>query len=153
MDFGSVATYVGIAFLAFFGSMLFCCMLSCLLSCLGFEEAGVAAGSCAAAHQSVIGNVAKGTWFALAQSLGATRLLCTWAGLAAIGVIATIVYLVYSNMNKDDFDSAVQWGNETTRAMFNNVTNLVNNIDISEEENKIKQFFNGTYQYIINIFG
>ncbi|KAH8925311.1 hypothetical protein BT69DRAFT_1348843 [Atractiella rhizophila] len=52
-----------------------------LLSLVGFGAAGVGAGTLAAAIQSSIGNVAAGSLFALAQSIGA-------AGLAGSTVVA-----------------------------------------------------------------
>ena len=38
-----------------------------ILSYLGFTTAGIAAGSAAAAAQSILGSVVAGSWFAIAQ--------------------------------------------------------------------------------------
>lgn len=43
-----------------------------LVRCVGFGVGGVVAGSLAAFFQYVIGPIAKGSWFALCQSVGAT---------------------------------------------------------------------------------
>lgn len=59
------------------------------LSSIGFTTGGVAAGSVAAGIQAGIGNVAAGSLFATAQSLGATSCLILlwvrrkWAGIWA----------------------------------------------------------------------
>jgi hypothetical protein len=53
---------------------------------LGFGTAGIVAGSAAAATQASIANVAAGSVFAVAQSLGATGAFAsgaTWGGVAA----------------------------------------------------------------------
>lgn len=52
----------------------------CVLPMIGFTAGGVAAGSCAAFWQSVIGSVSAGSLFALLQSIGA-------AGFGAVGII------------------------------------------------------------------
>lgn len=44
---------------------------SAIISAYGFTQAGIAAGSAAAAAQSAVGAVAAGSWFASFQSLGA----------------------------------------------------------------------------------
>lgn len=81
------------AFFVVVGVILLICvapMLLCLvLSACGFTPAGVAARSYASALQSVIGNVAKGSWFAISQSIMATRFLFNIVGLAI--VVATVI--------------------------------------------------------------
>lgn len=57
MEFNAIVTGAGIVLLVCFGSILLCA----ILGALGFREAGVLAGSCAAGWQSIIGNVARGT--------------------------------------------------------------------------------------------
>ncbi|KAH8925312.1 hypothetical protein BT69DRAFT_1332288 [Atractiella rhizophila] len=57
-----------------------------ILSVVGFGAAGVVAGSTAAAVQSVIGNVAAGSLFAVAQSVGAAG-IATTTTTAATGVV------------------------------------------------------------------
>lgn len=87
------------AFFVGVGIILLICiapMLLCLVLCAcGFTTAGVAAKSYAAGLQSVIGNVVKGSWFAVSQSIMASRLLFNWAGLAIVIAAATIALSVY----------------------------------------------------------
>lgn len=61
----------------------------CCLRGLGFGAAGVVAGSIAAAIQAIIGNVAAGSAFAIAQSIGATGSL----PCLIILLIAVVVFL------------------------------------------------------------
>ena len=52
-------------------------------------SSGVAAGSAAAGIQSVIGNVAAGSWFAVLQSIAATTFIGTALQAAiAVGAVA-----------------------------------------------------------------
>ena len=65
---------------------------SMALPFIGFAAGGVAAGSYAAAWQSVIGNVAAGSLFAILQSLGATGLGTILFGTTgtALGLLTSI---------------------------------------------------------------
>lgn len=106
---------------------------------------------------SVIGNVAKGTWFALAQSLAATRLLANFACLAAIIGSATIIAL-YFYLNKEDFDNLIHSANSTTRTVYSNITTMVSSINISSSQltepmNKLKVYFDDICKNCTNIFG
>lgn len=58
-----------------------------VLSAAGFTAGGVAAGSAAAFVQSMIGNVAAGSWFALCQSAGAAGIATSSS--AVIGTVGT----------------------------------------------------------------
>ena len=58
---------------------------------LGFTSGGVAAGSTAAAAQSVIGNVAAGSAFSYMQSVGAATVLGT-AGAPVVGAAGAAYY-------------------------------------------------------------
>ncbi|KAK6343471.1 hypothetical protein TWF730_011060 [Orbilia blumenaviensis] len=74
-----------------------------VLGALGFGAAGPAAGSLAAAWQSSIGNVASGSLFALAQSIGMSNPLIgvtVGLGLAALSFII-IVYIVDHDIKND----------------------------------------------------
>ena len=61
----------------------------------GFEAAGIAAGSLAAATQATIGNVATGSLFATLTSWGMTGVFTTTAAgggiTTALGVIAALL--------------------------------------------------------------
>jgi len=60
-----------------------------VLSAAGFTAGGVAAGSAAAFVQSMIGNVAAGSWFALCQSAGAAGIATSSS--AVIGTVGAAV--------------------------------------------------------------
>lgn len=91
MDFQTFFVIVGIILLICIAPMLLCMVLC---AC-GFTPAGVAAKSYAAGLQSVIGNVAKGSWFAISQSIMATRFLFNLVGLAIVVATVTIALSVY----------------------------------------------------------
>lgn len=126
MEFDAIVTGAGIVLLVCFGSIVLCA----LLGALGFTPAGVAAASCASAWQSIIGNVARGTYFALLQSVAATRLLANCACLSAVVATVTIVGLIYY-LTGFDFGTVVHETNVTTTTIINNITTMVNGINIS----------------------
>ena len=66
----------------------------------GFTAQGVAAGSLAAATQSVIGNVAAGSLFSGLQWVGATTALVSPVGLA-IGAVAGIGFAISSLIKEE----------------------------------------------------
>ena len=68
------------------------CLVYCLRG-LGFGAAGVVAGSVAAALQVIIGNVVAGSWFAIAQSIGATGSLPCIVMLLIAAVVGYLMYL------------------------------------------------------------
>lgn len=152
MEFNAILTSAGIILLVCFGSIILCA----ILGALGFREAGVLAGSCASGWQSLIGNVAQGTWFALAQSLAATGLLANCACLAAIVATATIIGLVYYYTGFD-FGPAIHATNETTTALINNITIMADSINITtstftEPMGKFKTYFNGICENCTKLF-
>lgn len=91
MEFHEVIAIFGIILAVCFGIMV----LSFLLFLLGFTPAGVVAKSCAAGWQSSIGNVVKGSMFAIMQSIAALGYLANCAVLAKIVAIGTIAALIY----------------------------------------------------------
>lgn len=140
MEFNAILYGAGIVLLVCFGSILLCA----IVGALGFRPAGVFAGSCASAWQSAIGNVVKGSCFAIVQSLAATKLLCNCACLAAIVATATIVGLIYYFTG---FDFGAHSVTNTTTAIYHNVTVMVDNMNISsstftEPLNKAKAYVN-----------
>lgn len=152
MEFNAVLTVAGIILFVCFGPILLCA----ILGLLGFRDAGVLAGSCASWWQSIIGNVAKGTYFALFQSLAATRLLANCACLAAIVATVTIVGLVYylTGFDLGAFNHDV---NVTTTAIYNNVSTMVDNLNVTtstftEPMNKMKTYIDGICKNCTNIF-
>lgn len=72
----------------------------------------------------------KGTCFALLQSLAATSLLANCACLAAIVATATIIGLVYY-LTDFDFGGLIHHTNVTTTVLINNITTMVDGINIS----------------------
>lgn len=98
MVFHGIAVAFGIFLLISVDGMFFCF----LLGALGFEPAGVVAGSCAAAWQSVIGNVAKGTLFALLQSISATCALGLYGFITLLLIIAAVSGFIYYQYHDTD---------------------------------------------------
>lgn len=146
MEFNSFLAGVGVVLLVCFGSILLCA----LLGLLGFRSAGIAAGSCASACQSAIGNVAAGSCFALAQSLGATGALVQWACVPIIVAAATIIGLVYY-LYDGDFGAALHQANATTTVIVNNITEFSSNIHLSNLTEPMKTYVNSTTNYLSNI--
>lgn len=62
------------------------------LAGLGFTASGIAAGSAAAAYQSIVGNVAAGSIFSVLQSTGAAGIGAV--GKAVIGAASQVIVLV-----------------------------------------------------------
>lgn len=140
MEFNAFLYGAGVVLLVCFGSILLCA----IVGALGFTPAGVLAGSCASGWQSVIGNVVKGSCFAILQSLAATRLLCNCACLAAIVATATIVALIYY-FTGFDFDGFGHDVTNKTTAIYHNITTMVDNMNIAsstftEPVNKVKAY-------------
>lgn len=153
MEFNTFLIGVGIVLAICFGSILLCA----LLGAVGFTAAGVAAGSCAAAWQSCIGNVARGTCFALLQSLAATRLLANCACLSFIVIIGTTLVL-YAYISDYDFGNIMHDANVTTTNLMHNISTMASHINISKSDftepiNKMKMFFDGICKNCTNIFG
>ena len=85
MDLVTIVTYV-------FLVIAVCALLLCCLRVVGFGAAGVVAGSIASIIQAIIGNVAAGSAFAIAQSIGATGTLPCMIILLIAVVIGIIMY-------------------------------------------------------------
>ena len=72
----------------------------------GFRPVGVAAGSCAACCQSAIGNVVKGSCFALMTCLAMRG---CFIALIVIGVLVLVAVGIYLMINSEWFNSACAW--------------------------------------------
>jgi len=70
---------------------------SSAIATIGFTSTGIAASSLAAATQAVIGDVAAGSAFALAQSAGATGAIAT-AG--TVGGVVVLTYVTFYGAKK-----------------------------------------------------
>ena len=81
-----IVTYVLLVVIA-------CILLICCIRGVGFSAVGVVAGSIAAIVQSIIGNVAAGSAFAIAQSIGATGNLPCFIILVVAAFVAYFMYL------------------------------------------------------------
>ena len=80
---------------SFFGAPL-------VLGALGFQTAGITAGSVAASLQSTLyaGAVPAGSWFSILQSAGATGVVITQGAAATIGTISSAAtYYWYATDN------------------------------------------------------
>jgi hypothetical protein len=62
---------------------------------LGFTTTGIAASSTAAGMQAGVGNIVAGSFFSLAQSLGATGVYATMGLAGGIGLTIGGIYGVY----------------------------------------------------------
>lgn len=136
MDFDPILTVAGIILLICFGSILLCA----LLGALGFREAGVLAGSCAAGWQSAIGNVAKGTLFALSQSLAATAFLFK-VGLVAI-VVAAVVTIALCFYYDIDFNTFYEKAENIAHSIWSELTEVFDKI-----WSELKALFDETKHY------
>ena len=87
-----------------FGTLLVLMSLSCML--FGFRSVGVAAGSCAACCQSIIGNVVKGRSFAIMTCLAMRGL---FIALLIVGLLVLIGVGIYLMINSEWFQSACNW--------------------------------------------
>ena len=76
------------------GALLALVLLIFVLPKIGFTALGVAARSIASCCQSCIGLVAKGSWFALLQSLAATRILTQPVVFIGVAVLGVFVYIM-----------------------------------------------------------
>ena len=86
------------------GSFALLIGLSCCL--FGFRPVGVAAGSCAACCQSAIGNVVKGSCFAIATCLAMRG---CFIALIIIGLLVLAGVGIYLLINSEWLDSACDW--------------------------------------------
>ena len=86
------------------GSFLLLLGLSCYL--IGFRSIGIAANSLASCCQSFIGNVAKGSCFAIMTCLGMRGCFIL---MAALGVIILASIGIYLMINSDWFEEFCNW--------------------------------------------
>ena len=110
------------------GSLILLLGISCCI--FGFRTVGVAAGSCAACCQSVIGNVVKGSWFAIMTCLGMKG---CFIALIIIGVLVLSGIGIYFLVNSEWFQSVIQW--------FKDIPNLFNSITSTNNSTKGFQYF------------
>lgn len=95
MEYSEVFKIVGIVLLTIWiVPSILCLLLGILLCVCGFGEEGVRMNSLATKWQSMIGNVLKGSLFAVFQSLGATcsLILVPTLILAGVGAVLGVVY-------------------------------------------------------------
>ncbi len=92
-----------------FGTLLVLMSLSCML--FGFRSVGVAAGSCAACCQSIIGNVVKGSCFAIMTCLAMRG---CFIALLIVGLLVLIGVGIYLMINSEWFQSACNWVKSTS---------------------------------------
>ena len=86
------------------GSMLLLLGLSCYL--IGFRTLGVAANSLASCCQSCIGNVVKGSCFAIMTCLAMRGCFIL---IAVLGLILLASIGIYLMINSEWFESACNW--------------------------------------------
>ena len=86
------------------GSFLLLLGLCCYL--FGFRSVGIAAHSCASCCQSLIGNVVKGSCFAIMTCLGMRGCFIL---MVAIGIITLVSIGIYQMINSEWFQSSCNW--------------------------------------------
>ena len=82
------------------GSFLFILGLSCVI--FGFRTVGVAANSCASCCQSIIGNVVKGSCFAIMTCLGMRGCFIL---MMILGLLILIIVGIYSMIKSQWFEN------------------------------------------------
>ena len=73
---------------------------------LGFRVIGVAAYSCAACWQSSIGNVVRGSCFAIITSLGMKG---CFIAMIIIGIIVLVIIGIDFMINSEWFQNVIEW--------------------------------------------
>ena len=104
------------------GAIILLTGLSCCI--FGFRTVGVAAGSCAACCQSAIGNVVRGSCFALMTSLAMRG---CFIAMIVIGLIALAIFGIYAMINSEWFQEALDWF-QKVGAWFSNVGEWFQNL-------------------------
>ncbi len=129
------------------GSLLVLMGLTCCI--LGFRPVGVAGGSCAACCQSIIGNVVKGSCFAIMTCLAMRG---CFIALIIVGLLTLIGIGIYLMINSEWFQSACTWiknipstvGIKASSQAFieqlQNYHSWTKKIEDSKNTNKIKGF-------------
>ena len=122
-------------------AIIFLIGLSCYI--FGFRSVGVAAGSCAASCQSCIGNVVKGSCFAIMTSLGMRGCFVI---MIVIGIVALASFGIYSIITSEWFQHIINWFGDS----FNDAYDWVKNI-FSKSQNKFLSS-NSVDKVIYNLF-
>ena len=129
------------------GSLLVLMGLTCCI--LGFRPVGVAGGSCAACCQSIIGNVVKGSCFAIMTCLAMRG---CFIALIIVGLLTLIGIGICLMINSEWFQSACTWiknipstvGIKASSQAFieqlQNYHSWTKKIEDSKNTNKIKGF-------------
>ena len=78
--------------------------ISCCI--FGFRPVGIAANSCAACCQSSIGNVVKGSCFAIMTCLGMKG---CFIAMIIIGLILLVIMGIYFMINSEWFQNFIEW--------------------------------------------
>ena len=86
------------------GSIILLLGLSCII--FGFRNVGVAAGSCAAYTQSLIGNVVRGSCFTIMTCLGMRGCFIL---MIIIGIIILISFGIYYMIKSEWFQDIQNW--------------------------------------------
>ena len=116
---GSIAVLVGLS----------CCIF-------GFRPIGVAAGSCAACCQSVIGNVVKGSCFAIATCLAMRG---CFIALIIVGLLVLVGVGIYLLINSEWLESVYDWAQ-----------NIVSSSDLKASSSIVEEQFRYAYGWIRN---
>ena len=109
--------------------------LSCCI--FGFRPIGVAAGSCAACCQSVIGNVVKGSCFAIATCLAMRG---CFIALIIVGLLVLAGVGIYLMINSEWFESFIDW-----------VQDIVSSIGLKTSSITVEEKFRYAYEWVRNV--
>ena len=111
------------------GSLMLIFGLSCCI--FGFRPVGVAFGSCAACCQSIIGNVVKGSCFAIMTCLGMKG---CFIGLIIVGLLVLLGIGIYFMINSEWFQFAWNW-----------VKNFISSLGLKAISMIVKEHFKYAY--------
>ena len=103
----------------------------------GFRPIGVAAGSCAACCQSVIGNVVKGSCFAIMTCLAMRR---CFIALIIIGLLVLAGVGIYLLINSEWLESAYDW-----------VRSILSSANLKASSTLVEEQFRYTYRWARNV--
>ena len=109
-------------------AIIFLIGLSCYL--FGFRTIGVAAGSCAAFCQSLIGNVVRGSYFAIMTCLGMTG---CFIKMMVIGIVALVCFIIYFIITSEWGNKIIAWF-ESIGGSFEDAYDWVKNFFSSSEK-------------------
>ena len=103
----------------------------------GFRPIGVAAGSCAACCQSVIGNVVKGSCFAIMTCLAMRG---CFIALIIVGLLVLAGVGIYLLINSEWLESACDW-----------VRNILSSADLKASSTLVEEQFRYAYRWARNV--